>query len=476
MVFSSNIFLFLFLPLFLAVYYLTPDRLRLRNWVVLIASYIFYAWWRIDFLLLFAGVTLWNYLIGLAIAKNGVRTSRSRAWLITGVTVDLLTLGVFKYANFGVESFNTLLTAAGFEPLQIMYVLLPIGISFYIFESISYIMDVYRGDTEPTRHPVDFATFVALFPHLIAGPVFRYKDLSEQFVNRAHTIEKFGEGAVRFMQGFVKKVFIADSIAPLVSHGFALHDPTMADAWLSAIAYTAQLYFDFSGYSDMAIGLGLMIGFRFVENFNQPYVSQSITEFWRRWHMSLSSWLRDYLYISLGGSRHGVRKTYRNKFLTMLLGGLWHGANWTFVLWGAWHGLLLCIEQALGVKSAPTRFRPHRWLLTFFFVVLGWIMFRAQNVSAAFTIYRALFSFDGEGLSDIYRGSITALQINLLGLACVIAAIGGARQYWRPASSLRPQSQSFRQAAVATALFTLFVLSVLKLSAQSYSPFLYFQF
>jgi alginate O-acetyltransferase complex protein AlgI len=471
MVFSSNIFLFMFLPLFLAVYYLTPDRFRLRNWVVLIASYLFYAWWRVDFLVLFAGVTAWNYFVGLGIARNGVRTARSKQWLILGVTVDLCVLGVFKYANFGVDSLNALLTAAGFEPLQIMHVLLPIGISFYIFESISYIMDVYRGDTEPTRHPVDFATFVALFPHLIAGPVFRYKDLSDQFTSRTHTFEKFGEGAVRFMQGFVKKVFIADSIAPLVAHGFALQDPTMADAWLAAIAYTAQLYFDFSGYSDMAIGLGLMMGFRFVENFNQPYVSQSITEFWRRWHMSLSSWLRDYLYISLGGNRNGVFQTYRNKFLTMLLGGLWHGANWTFVIWGAWHGLLLCIEQALGVKSRPDKFRPHRWLLTLFFVILGWVVFRAENASAALRFYRAMFSFDGEGLSDVYRGSISFLQLNLLWLACAIAALSGAREYWP-----RTPVHWMPRAAGATALFLLFVFSVLKLSAQSYSPFLYFQF
>jgi len=473
MVFSSNVFLFLFLPAFLAIYYLTPNRLRLRNWVVLIGSYAFYAWWRLDFLALFAGVTLWNYLIGLAIARNGIRTPAARRWLVLGVTVDLCTLGYFKYANFGVDSLNTLLSSAGMEPFVMTHVLLPIGISFYVFESISYIMDVYRGDTEPTRHPVDFATFVALFPHLIAGPVFRYKDLADQFVARTHTLEKFGEGTVRFMQGFIKKVFIADTIAPLANHCFALQSPTMADAWLGALAYTAQLYFDFSGYSDMAIGLGLMMGFRFLENFRQPYISQSITEFWRRWHISLSSWLRDYLYISLGGNRRGVFATYRNKFLTMLLGGLWHGANWTFVLWGAWHGFLLCIEQALGVRSAPTRFRVHRWLLTFIFIVLGWVMFRAENALTAWKFYQAMFSFDGQGLSDVYIGDINLLQMAVLLLACVVVALGGVREYLPARLAWSPLS---RPTIAFAFLFPLFLLTLLKLCAQSYSPFLYFQF
>jgi len=473
MVFSSNVFLFLFLPIFLAVYYLTPDRARLRNWVVLIGSYVFYAWWRFDFLALFAAVTLWNYLIGLAIARNGVRTTRSYRWLVLGAAVDLGTLGYFKYANFGVGSFNSLLTQAGVEPLQWAHVVLPIGISFYVFESISYIMDVYRGDTEPTRHPVDFATFVALFPHLIAGPVFRYKDLADQFVARSHTVETFAAGTTRFMQGFVKKVFIADTVAPLANHCFALHAPTMADAWLGALAYTAQLYFDFSGYSDMAIGLGLMMGFRFIENFNQPYSSQSITEFWRRWHISLSTWLRDYLYISLGGNRNGVLKAYRNKFLTMLLGGLWHGANWTFVLWGLWHGTLLCIEHALGVKSAPVRFRPHRWLLTFILVVLGWVMFRSGTVLSAVHFYQAMFSFDGEGFSDALSGEINRLQVAILLLAFAVVAIGGLRAYLPP-KLVRPYWM--RPMTTPLLLFPLFLLTLLKLCAQSYSPFLYFQF
>jgi alginate O-acetyltransferase complex protein AlgI len=479
MVFSSNVFLFLFLPLFLAIYYLTPDRGRLRNYVVLAGSYAFYAWWRVDFLALFAAVTVWNYIVGMGIARHGRGTPLARRWLVAGVIVDLATLAYFKYANFGVGSFNALLEGMGLQPFAFAHVILPIGISFYIFESISYITDVYRGDAEATEHPVDFATFIALFPHLIAGPVFRYKDLASQFEKREHSVTLFGQGALRFMQGFIKKVFIADSIEPLVRHAFSLAHPTTADAWLGALAYTVQLYFDFSGYSDMAIGLGLMMGFRFVENFNQPYISQSITEFWRRWHMSLSSWLRDYLYISLGGNRGGTAKTYRNLFLTMLLGGLWHGANWTFILWGAWHGLILCIERVLGVKAGVAGFRLWRWAPTFLFVVLGWVMFRAESVATAVDFYEAMFRFDGAGFSDVYASSITQLQLATMAVAIAVLIVRGAMVHGETAAAPRPPIRAARLRAMGAAqwlVWPLFLLAVLKLSAQSYSPFLYFQF
>ncbi|TBR39444.1 MULTISPECIES: MBOAT family O-acyltransferase [Dyella] len=473
MVFSSNVFLFLFLPLFLAVYYLTPNRGRARNSVVLIGSYLFYAWWRLDFLMLFASVTVWNYFVGLSIARVPRRSPAARRRLIIGVAGNLLTLAYFKYANFGVSSINDALAATGGGQISWLHVILPIGISFYIFESISYIADVYRGDTEATHHPVDFATFIALFPHLIAGPVFRYKDLADQFVQREHSWEKFGEGSVRFMQGFIKKVLIADAIAPLANSAFALTHPHTADAWLGALAYTAQLYFDFSGYSDMAIGLGLMMGFRFVENFNQPYISQSITEFWRRWHMSLSAWLRDYLYIALGGNRKGRARTYINLLLTMLLGGLWHGASWNFLIWGGWHGSMLAVERAAGVKAESPRFRLHRWALTFLLVVLGWVMFRAPTVTDAFHVYRAMFDFHGHGLSDVYAGSITSLQVITLGLAIVVTIATGAASL-RPAP--RPPVRARGHLALQWLVWPVFVLAILKLSAQSYSPFLYFQF
>lgn len=469
MVFSSNAFLFLFLPTFLALYYLTPKSLK--NLLILIASYAFYAWWRIDFLALFVVVTLWNYGIAKRIHHTGLGTPEAYRWLKLGVIVNLSTLGYFKYANFGVDSFNAIVTTIGMQPFETAHILLPIGISFYIFHAISYIVDVYRGDAEPTHNLIDFAAFVALFPQQIAGPVLRYKDLANQFVERTHSLALFYQGSIRFMQGFIKKVFIADSIAPLVNSGFGLDTLTAGDAWISALAYTAQLYFDFSGYSDMAIGLGMMMGFRFNENFNQPYISQSITEFWRRWHISLSNWLRDYLYIPLGGNRHGTFNTYRNLFLTMLLGGLWHGANWTFVLWGAWHGGWLVIEKYFGWGQTQG-VRAYRLLITFFIVIIGWVMFRADNVTAAMHLYQAMFfSFDFS-LSDLYAANITTLQITTLAVAYTVLIWVGAKHLGFQLTRFR----QIRQEWASIALLPLFGLSLMKLSADSFSPFLYFQF
>src|SRR5258706_7255645 len=348
MVFSSGLFLFAFLPIFLVAYYATP--FRWRSALILAFSYAFYAWWRPDFLGLLLGVTVGSYAIALAIAASTDEKARMR-WLTLGVAGNLLALGYFKYANFGVESLNALLDAAGAPPLAFARVILPIGLSFYIFHAVSYLVDIYRREAEPTRDFVDFAAFIALFPHLIAGPMLRYHLLAEQFRAREHSVERFARGAVLFMVGFCKKVLVADAIAPVADAGFAAANPTMADAWLGTTAYALQLFFDFSGYSDMAIGLAWMIGFEFPQNFNDPYCARSITDFWKRWHMSLSGWLRRYLYISLGGNRKGHARTYLNLFATMVLGGLWHGANWTFVLWGGLHGAALAAERYAGERA-----------------------------------------------------------------------------------------------------------------------------
>ncbi len=472
--FSSNVFLFLFLPLFLATYYLTPNRGRLRNWVVLLGSYIFYAWWRVDFLLLFAAVTVFNYLVGRKIGEHGRGQPRALHWLRLGVVVDLAVLGYFKYANFGVASFNEAMAGFGFAPFQMAHVLLPIGISFYLFESISYIMDVHRGDAEPARHPVDFATFVSLFPHLIVGPIFRYKDLANQFDGRTHTVEKFAEGCTRFMQGFVKKVFIADTLAPLANHCFALAHPSTAESWLGALSYAAQLYFDFSGYSDMAIGLGLMMGFRFIENFNHPLLSQSNTEFWRRWHISLSTWLRDYVYYALGGNRFGPVRTYFNVFMTFLLGGMWHGANWTYFAWGTLQGSLICIERVAGVSGRSTTFRLHRWLPAFLCVMISMVIFRADTVGSAFRMYDAMFiHVDAGGLGPSILARISHLQIATLALAYALVLLEGLREF---GPKLQLGSATFRERSAIFLLVPMFLVSVLKLSAQGYTAFLYFQF
>jgi D-alanyl-lipoteichoic acid acyltransferase DltB (MBOAT superfamily) len=305
-VFSSNLFLFGFLPAFLALYYTIP--VRGRAVLIAVASYLFYGWWRVDFVSLMWLSTVLDYACGHRIAaiRAGGR-GNARRWLLVSVIGNLGLLAYFKYCNFGIDNLNVLLAGLGFEGVGWPRVVLPVGISFYTFQTMSYTIDVYRGDARPVRSFGDFMCYVALFPQLVAGPIVRYQDVADQLVERTHSLDKFGEGARRFMVGFCKKVLVADSVAHIADAAFALPHPNFADAWLGALAYTVQLYFDFSGYSDMAIGLGLMIGFRFVENFDQPYRSQSITEFWQRWHISLSTWLRDYLYVPLGGNRHGER-------------------------------------------------------------------------------------------------------------------------------------------------------------------------
>jgi alginate O-acetyltransferase complex protein AlgI len=353
MVFSSQFFIFTFLPAFLIVYYTLP--FRLRSALIVLASWLFYGWWRVDFLFLLIGLTLWTYFCGKYTYKMSVAGNEKMARRIAtlGIVGCLTVLGFFKYLGFFVDSFAEMLGKTPEELGYTLRIILPIGISFFVFHAISYLVDMLRREVPPADNIVDFAAFISLFPHLVAGPVLRYKDLSGQLKARTHTPELFIEGMRWFIIGLAKKVLIADSVAPIADMMFKLHEPTFVEAWTGAIAYSTQLYFDFSGYSEMAVGLGLMIGIRFIQNFNFPYISTSITEFWRRWHISLSVWLRDYVYIPLGGNRRGIARTYINLFLTMLIGGIWHGANWTFIIWGAMHGLALAIERALS--------RPDAW-------------------------------------------------------------------------------------------------------------------
>lgn len=473
MIFSSNIFLFVFLPLFLAVYYLTP--VRARSLVIVIGSWTFYGWWRVDFLALYAAVTVWSYVMGHLIASAETKES-SKLRCIIGSVGSLMVLFYFKYWNFFTASLIDVLNVTSPAGIFTMQIILPIGISFFIFESISYMMDIYRKDAPPARNFMDFAAFLALYPHLIAGPVMRYKDLSAQIVERTHTFAKFNEGCVWFMIGFAKKVLIADSVAPLADTLFAAESPTFAEAWLGAVAYSIQLYFDFSGYSEMAIGLGLMIGFRLIKNFDSPYISRSITEFWRRWHISLSEWLRDYLYVTLGGNRKGKARTYVNLFLTMLLGGLWHGANWTFIVWGAWHGGILALERALGAKGKSSPYPALiAWPLTTVAVILGWVMFRAHDVGSAFAFYEAMAGFNGFALTDEYAWRITDTQIAwlLIGIAVVFIE-PNMRRIARGVLALGQAGMVV--GATRLALVSAFGLAILKMSADSYSPFLYFQF
>ena len=479
MIFSSESFLFLFLPVFLACYYVAP--VRWRSHAILLGSYIFYAWWRVDFLVLLMGTTIFAYAVGQRVAANR-GTPRGRFWLAIGVTGCLVVLGIFKYLGFFIDSLAALFgtDAAG---LGVHWrLILPIGISFYVFQALSYLIDVHRGDASADATLVDFAAFIALFPQLIAGPILRYKDLEHQFRHRTHTWDLFCDGVIRFLIGLGKKVLLADAVAPLADAGFgAPNEAGAALAWAAAIAYMLQLYFDFSGYSDMAIGLGKMMGFRFAENFDTPYASRSVTEFWRRWHISLSTWLRDYLYIPLGGNRKGTLRTYANLMAVMVLGGLWHGANWTFVLWGSWHGALLAAERATG-RERRAAGRILSIPVTLLLVLIGWVMFRAPNARHGLDMYAAMLGANGLWGAP---GPWLAVTRESLVLTCIAAAVVAIEpRLRRPASedpvalsgSLRLGGAMAADGAVALAVTALGALAVLKLAEQSFSPFLYFQF
>jgi alginate O-acetyltransferase complex protein AlgI len=465
MVFTSTVFLFLFLPAFLAVYAVLPPARRTA--AILVGSYAFYAWWRPDFALVFALSTTMAIAAGRAVASGRGRR-RGRVALAWGVAAQLGTLAYFKYAGFGVESLNALLQALGVRPLPMLEIVLPVGISFYVFQAISYIVDVARGDASPRARPVDVAAYIALFPQLIAGPIVRYKTIAADLAAPRMERQAFAEGAERFMVGFVKKVLVADALAPIVDGAFALSAPTAAEAWLGVLAYAVQLLFDFSGYSDMAIGMGRMLGFRFPENFLRPYRARSVTEFWRRWHVSLSSWLRDYLYVPLGGNRRGARRTYANLVTVMLLAGLWHGAAWTFVLWGAWHAAWLIGERLAGIRAdRPAWPAPFGTLGTFTVVLMGWALFRADDLGAAGRMLAGMAGLHGIALGTDLAWLLEprALLAGAVGLTVAFTPLPGPdRERAAPPALLR--------AMVAP----LFVVGVARALADAASPFLYFQF
>jgi alginate O-acetyltransferase complex protein AlgI len=472
MVFSSTAFLFAFLPAFLAVYYAAPRRFR--TFIIAVASYVFYGWWRPDFVLLMWLSTVVDFTAGRGIVNERAKGATGKRWLLLSVCTNLGLLAYFKYANFGIDTLNAALMTADAGPVQWAEVILPVGISFYTFQTMSYTIDVYRGSARPVRSFQDFMAYVAMFPQLVAGPVVRYNTIAEQLHEREHSMARFSRGARRFMEGFAKKVLIADSVAPVVDAVFASDSPTMADAWLGTVAYTVQLYFDFSGYSDMAIGLGLMLGFTFMENFNHPYISRSITEFWQRWHISLSTWLRDYLYIPLGGNRKGPRRTYVNLALTMLLGGLWHGASWNFIAWGAWHGALLGLERRFTHRADGRRIAPNLTIpVTMVLVMIGWVIFRAPDFAGAMTMYAGMVGLNGLPLSDAISWQLTGWQLTALAIGVGVVYI--APRWGRFVEQAQAQ-QARTVLGVQLLAVPLFALAVLRLFAQSNTPFLYFQF
>ncbi len=459
MVFSSFLFLAWFLPAFLAVYYALPRGLR-NTWLTL-ASFVFYGWLRPQYVLLMVASAGLDFAAGLLMGTPD-SGRRRKLWLVLSLCGNLALLGWFKYANLLVGTWNDL----GVAPIPWEHVWLPVGISFFTFQSMSYSIDVYRGEVPPTRSFGDFLCYVSMFPQLVAGPIVRYRDVDRELRDRTVDMLKVTDGVFLFMIGFAKKVLIADQAAALADAGFALEAPGLLQAWSAVLAYAVQIYFDFSGYSDMAIGLGLMLGFRYPINFRSPYRARSITEFWRCWHISLSTWLRDYLYVPLGGNRRGPLRTYVNLTLTMLLGGLWHGAQWTFVVWGAWHGLLLALERRLG-KVAPWGFLPAplQVLATFVLVLIGWAVFRAETMAGLGAIGGGMIGLQGVGaVPDAGHRTVMSAGAVVLGL-CVAFAMPRSDELVR---RFRPLTM--------LGVLVLFVVAYMRLLAAGYSPFLYFRF
>ena len=468
MVFTSHIFLFYFLPLCLLCYYVLWPR-RWRNGVLTAASYLFYGWWKPWFVALMMTSTAVDYTAGRALVAPGATARRRRLALLASVGANLGLLAVFKYAVFAQQNVNELLALLGRDGFRVLEITLPIGISFYTFQTMSYTIDVYRGVAPPVQRLGDFSCFVALFPQLIAGPIVRYNTIAEQLARRRHTLERFSQGVALFIVGFTKKIVLANPMGEVADAVFAAQQPGALAAWYGVTAYAFQIYFDFSGYSDMAIGLGRMFGFELPKNFDSPYHSRSITEFWRRWHISLSSFLRDYLYVPLGGNRLGPRRTYANLAAVMLLGGLWHGARWQFVAWGAFHGVLLAAERAIGRRS------PYAWLpgpgqvaLTFALVLLSWVLFRADDLGRAADYLAAMFGLAPAAATASLLGARIHATHSLTLMALCALVVSRRTQSW----DLCQRLDAPRVAALAGCL----ALSLAAMFTQAFNPFLYFQF
>ena len=482
MVFSSHVFIFYFLPIVLALYYVCPARWR--QLLLALLSYAFYGWANPWFVFLMLFSTLVDYACGKLIvgqwqlpffaddepAGEGLPSARQRKLaIVASIVTNLALLGSFKYLGFVQTNINYMLELFGHEAVRVYNIVLPVGISFYTFQSMSYSIDVYRGEARPARDLLDFACYVALFPQLVAGPIVRYRDLAEQLRGRSHTVAKFSRGIVFFALGMAKKIILANPMGEVADAAFAAGGLIWYDAWAGVAAYAFQIYFDFSGYSDMAIGLGLMLGFQFKRNFDLPYISQSITEFWRRWHISLSTWLRDYLYIPLGGNRRGARRTYANLAIVMLLGGLWHGAQWTFVIWGAVHGALLALERWNGKQPIYRRLpRPLPILLTFIVVLMTWVFFRAESLPQALSYLGAMFGLQQPGPAAPLLGALLYDPQHLLIFALCALIHFFKLDTWDAAQNLRPAKLALAGGAFACALALMFT--------QSYNPFLYFRF
>jgi len=495
MVFSSTLFLLLFLPLVLLFYFIVPQKfLFARNIILLCVSLFFYAWGESARVFILMASILINYVFGLYIKdKNNSNTnnsefpknaklplahkSRHRLVLAAALFFNIALLGYFKYAGFFLQNAN-----AVFKTDFSADIALPIGISFFTFQIISYLLDIYWGKVQPQKNIINWALYISFFPQLIAGPIIRYSDISERLNNRESTLDGFAGGLRKFIIGLSKKVLIANQAAVLADYAFLTEQPPFVLAWAGAFCYALQIYFDFSGYSDMAIGMGKMFGFEFPENFNYPYMSRCVQEFWRRWHISLSSWFRDYLYIPLGGSRKGTARTYINLIIVFTITGFWHGASWSFIVWGLYHGVFLLLER--GVFGKIVKKLPHvfAWLYTAIIVLIGWVIFRAESMERAALYIKSMFNVKSGGLN------ITLANINILLLAAIIAGIifsfpvlpfvQNKLREGRNRLDSRGKliSKLFLSWAGVTGCIFLLVLSLIFIAGTDFNPFLYFRF
>ncbi|RZL45709.1 MAG: MBOAT family protein [Variovorax sp.] len=496
MLFNSYAFIFFYFPIVLVGFFLIGRRnARAAAGFLALASLFFYGWWSIKALPLLLASICFNYWMGLQLTPQPGRSDATRKrWLIAALVINLGVLAVFKYADFFLVNVNAGLTEAGIKPLPLLQVALPIGISFYTFTQIAFLVDCWQGKVQERRF-VPYVLFVTYFPHLIAGPVLHHKQMMPQFANPAtYRIDpdKLALGIAIFTFGLAKKLLIADRLGQYADMMFnGVHTgvlPSLYTAWLGVLAYTLQIYFDFSGYSDMAVGLSLCMGVQLPLNFRSPYKSTSIIEFWRRWHISLSTFLRDYLYVPLGGNRKGEARRYINLFLTMLLGGLWHGAAWTFVIWGALHGAFLMVNHLWNAKvrrgrPASAWTRVPAWLLTFLCVMIAWVVFRAESMTAAIAIYKGMLGLHGTPLSAFSEFTVPFrkpefFQTLLVGMiVCLALPPTISLERWIPlpgAVANRPTLA--RIVPVATALGTVVLLGLCVSRLGTYSPFLYFQF
>lgn len=477
MSFVSPLFLWYFLPALLLAVLVFPRRWR--NGIITLGSLIFYASGAGAFTLLLLSCIVVNFAAGPSLEPDewDLRSARRRWLLIAVIAFDIAVLVIWKYAGFATQQLAAFAQLFGGD-FPVVDVLLPIGISFYTFHHISYAVDIYRGERRALRNPVSFATYISMFPQLVAGPIVRYREIADQLPQRrSHRLDDIAAGFPRFALGLSKKTIIADSLNPMVEACFNTppEHMTFAVAWLGAVSYTLQLFFDFSGYSDMAIGLGRMLGFRLPENFARPYSSVTITEFWRRWHMSLSRWFRDYLYIPLGGNRHGASKTYRNLCVVFVLTGLWHGANWTFLVWGLYHGALLIIERAFTVDTTPVHRLSTiaRRALTLVLVVVGWVFFKSPDIAHALNMIGHMFLPDGSGVTDVVDAAVTNQRLVILLAALCIVFLPAHPVVGPLLESSRSRPATVLRIGVMTVGLGYAAILV---ATGTFSPFLYYQF